>query len=85
MGRGGGNKPRDQKPTKLLHNIKVMIKEKKEIDVQLGCSYQTQTLNIYIGREELVSKAIYRRGLIFEASCTYSKISPLPSVGSVHC
>ena len=34
----------------------------------------------YIGREETIGKAICWRGLIFEASCTYSKISPLPSL-----
>jgi hypothetical protein len=32
----------------------------------------------YTGREETVSKAICWRGLIFEASCAYSNISPLP-------
>ena len=32
----------------------------------------------YMGREEMESKAICWRGLIFEASCMYSKISPSP-------
>ena len=33
----------------------------------------------------MVSKAICWRGLIFEASCAYSKISPLPDLGHVYC
>jgi hypothetical protein len=39
----------------------------------------------YTGREGTVSKAICWRGLIFEASCAYSNISPLPSLDHVYC
>jgi hypothetical protein len=37
----------------------------------------------YTGREETVSKAMCWRGLIFEASCAYSNISPLGRGGLI--